>query len=354
MTAPFAFARTVVACGVLGWIACLAINALVDPFDVLGTSVLPRYGGLQERYLKVQYLRRHPDPDTFLLGSSRVGTTRAEDVERAFPGARAYNLAVSQANEWDAWMLARWLVSTRPAVRRLFVQVDWPTSFGPDKPGHGLLTAMPPAITGEDSRTFAARYVASISLDAIALKLAYNLGSAEALEYSIERGSWSRPARDATIEADCAATPGRHRFLPRAASAPAKSSTLQRRIIDRNVEALRSLVAMARARGVQAVLYLTPHHRSALDRVDASDYAYWLRGLASVASFYNFAFYSDITTDDCAYYEGTHHRSAAAARVYRLIAAGHTVDGAMRRVDRNNIDAEIAFARANFARHRGP
>jgi hypothetical protein len=347
MSAPIAYVRTVLGCALLACGGGLALNAVVDPFDVVGTRLLPRYGGLQERYLKVAYLAGHPEFDTFLLGSSRVGTTRTEDVERAFPGARAYNLTVSQANEWDALTLGRWLLATRPALRRLLVQVDWPVGFGPDKPGHALLTAMPPAITGEDPWAFRQRYLLSFPLEPIRLKLAYNLGSIDALDYSLERGYWSRPRRDQRIEADCAGPSG-HPFIPRTRAQPARPSALQRRLIDQNVGALRALVEESRARGVAVVIYLAPYHRNALDHIDEGDYLHLLKALAAISLFYNFAFYSPLTSDDCSYYEQVHYRPAAAARLVAALSAGGN-SALVRRVDSGNVAEELAFIRRNFA-----
>jgi len=350
MSAPFAYVATALGCALVACAAGIAANALVDPFEVVGSGVLPRYGNPQERYLKVRYLADHPEFDTILLGSSRVGTTRTDDVERAFPGATAYNLTVSQANEWDSLALGRWLLATRPTLRRMLVQVDWPVGFGPEKPGYDLLTAMPPAISGENPFAFRWRYLISISAAAIRLKLAYNLGSIDALDYSIERGYWSRPRHDERIEAACAAPhPAYSLATGRPQAAP--PSARQRRIIDQNVAALRSLVEESRARGVEVVIYLAPHHRSALDSLDEGDYLHLLSGLASVSRFHNFAFYSPLTTDDCAYYEGVHYRPAAAARIVAALPEGAS-SALARRVDPGNLAAEMAFIRENFARGR--
>lgn len=346
------YCRTLLSVALGAWATVLLLNAAVDPFEVIGTGWLARPAEPQERFLKIRLLEADRRFDTFLLGNSRIGTTRTEDVERWFPGSHAYNLTAAQANAWDANVLARWLAHERGRVRRLFVQVDFPVTSGPVKPGHTLLTAMPPAISGESEAAFRLRYVVSFAPAAIGAKVLANTGLATPAAYDFDKGYWSRPELDAAIATDCAgfarAEPAFHRATP----APSPSAE-RRRLIDAEMRELRELVAFARARGIEIALFVPPLHRRLLDAFNIDDYAYFLRSLAGISEFRLFGFYSPITTSDCNYYEASHYRPVVGEHIFRLMAQPPADGAEMRSVRTDNVDSVLAFVRDNFARGRG-
>ena len=343
--------RLLLASAALSWLALAAANYVVDPYDVLGSHWLARMSEPQERYLKVRFLAAHPAYDSFLLGNSRVGTIRAEDVERAFPDAHAYNFTASQANGWDAEAIGAWLIRTRHGLRRLIVQADYPEAAGPTKPGFALLTAPPPQITGESELAFRARYLVTFSGRAFVEKIRVNREREAPLAYSLETGSWSRPALDRAIEGGCSPPLLREasfRRKPRAAP----SSAARRAVIDADLASLARLARRARAAHVETIFFVPPRHHLALDTFDVGDYVYFLAGLARIAPYTNFGFYSPLTTDDCQYYEPSHYRPKVGAQIVRTLAARPAESRDARHVDARNVESELAFVRANFAAFR--
>ena len=177
----------------------LGVNWIVDAYDVFGSRMFSHFGQPQERFLKIEFLRENKGFDTFLLGSSRVGTVKTEDVEQLLGAASVYNLTVSQANQWDNLVHTRWLIRNQPNLKRVFVQVDWPESYGPIKPGYRLLTEPHPDISGKSRLAFFKDYLTSFSFEATSEKIKNNLGHDDQLLYSLEKGYWSRPQRDAKL-----------------------------------------------------------------------------------------------------------------------------------------------------------
>ena len=99
------------------------INYIMDPYDVFKHRTLKEYGQLQERFLKIEYLSKNKLFDTFLLGSSRLGTTPTEYVANLYHNI-PYNLAVSQANQWDNLEMTKWLLANQPRTKHLIMMVS--------------------------------------------------------------------------------------------------------------------------------------------------------------------------------------------------------------------------------------
>jgi hypothetical protein len=321
-------------------------NFIIDPYDVFHHRILPRYGQVHERFLKIEFLKKNPVFDTFILGSSRVSTTATEDVAALLEGAKVYNLAASSANQWDNLMHARWLLGSQPRIKRIFIQVDYPDSFGPDKAGYTLFVRMHPEVVGGSRAGFYRDYLTSLSFDAIAEKIRNNLAGETRYDYSIEKGYCVLPAKESRIRAGCQAYIASEPSFSSAANAR-DSSAEQRRIIDRNMEALREILRIASEKSVSVEVYTPPYHRKMLDRMNEEDFTYFIRALAGTVPFYNFSYYSAVSLDSCNYYESSHYRRGVGALLFRRMLADGPKDFG-RRVTLDAIEGEIRFLGDNF------
>jgi hypothetical protein len=329
----------------------LLANVMIDPYDVFGLRLLPKYGELQERLHKVEFLKTHPDFDTFLLGSSRVGTIAVEDVEAVQANSKVYNLSLANSNLWDQLEHFRWLLRTQPKLKTVFVQVDYPETFGPEHAGYELLTRLHPDLSGESWLSFYKSYLVALSYNAIKRKLANNFGSVSQVDYSIGKGYWDRPAREQALRKNCAAyAAGEYTFHEQQKRPP--SSSRERDVIDASIGALRTLQQLAAEHQVAVHLYVTPHHAKWLDRINVDDYLYFLDKLAEVGSFWNFGFYSDLTSNNCNYHESSHFRRQLGAFLFKSMQqAPLQTTRVAHWVTPASISAELAFTRANFESH---
>lgn len=330
----------------------LGVNWIVDAYEVLGSRILSHFGQPQERFLKIDFLRENKEFDTFLLGSSRIGTVKPEDVEQLLGAASVYNLTVSQANQWDNLVHTKWLIHNQPNLKRIFVQVDWPEGYGPTKPGYQLLTEPHPDISGKSRLAFYKDYLTSFSFEAIREKIKNNWEHEDYLLYSLDKGNWSRPHRDAKLENSCVQYVKDERAFQQIVIA-ASSTAVRRRLIDDNLSALETLVSAAHEAQVETVVYVTPHNHKFLDAINVDDYLYFLRKLSRVTKFWNFGFYSTVTNDDCLYYEPSHFRSAVGALVYKsMISPDSKFSGFGHNVSEGSIEQELLFVRHNFLSFR--
>jgi hypothetical protein len=326
------------------------VNYLVDPYEVFRTQMFPEVGATQERYLKVEYLKQHPEFDTFLMGGSRMGTTVPADIEAALPGHRVYNFFVSSGNQYDNLVHSRWLLRTRFDVRRIFVQVDWPENYGPSIENPQYLTH--PEVLGNPGLGFRRKYLFTFSYAAIEFKLMNNRSRKGEFQLPLEAGYFRYPERDRLIAGDCAAHV-RQVLAFRLPETEAAPSPAQKKLNEQSLQALAQLVESASQRGTQVTVFVTPHHRRFLDKINADEYVDFLKELARITPYWNFGFYSPLTTDDCNYYEPSHYIAKVAPTLFYAMS-GAASGAYVRHVNRYNVREEADFVRNNFRAHRTP
>lgn len=333
-------------------LAGFSVNYLIDPYSVFGAGLFPEYGQPQERYLKIEYLKRNPDFNTFLIGSSRIGTVRTEIVDEHIPGAKSYNLTISQANQWDVEKHIDWLVENIPNLTHIVVQVDWITGYGPDRPNYALLDEIHPDLSGRSKYAFLLDYLTLFNLEGITAKIDANRGDADVLKYDVTKGYWSRPLRDMKIEADCENYVANEKEFNwhKIRSAPVKADPANLTDALASIARYKSLLD---AKNIKLTILLTPQNHHALDPIDIEDYQFVIRKLANITDFYNFMYYSGVTKNDCNYYETSHYRPLVGELIVRSIAEKPGKQSVVYQyVSKKTVAAHLEFIKKNFASER--
>ena len=342
------FLRIFLSIGILPVVLLAAANYLIDPYQVFQTGLLPEVGQTEERYLKIEYLKHNPRLDTFLLGGSRAGTANPADIEKVLAGAHVYNFFVSSGNQSDNLMHGRWLLDHMPRVKVIYVQVDWPESIGAIQGGYQYIHH--PEVSGKSAAGFQIQYLMHFSYNAFEYKIQNNTNHRGDFKLPLESGQFYYPRRDALITRDC---PAYVRQSPSLTDPVGEAPALphQKMLIDESLDTLRQLVAAAANKGVRIELYVTPHHHRFLDKINLDQYKYFLSKLATIAPFWNFGFYSDITLNDCNYYESSHYLREVAPRLYTAMNNGSPASY-VHHVTPNGIADELTSIEANFRKYR--
>lgn len=342
------FSVCIIVSGLIIALIGVSVNFIVDPYSVFGTPFFPEYGQPQERYLKIEFLKSNSNFNTFLIGSSRIGVVNTDDVDSNFPGARTYNLTLSQANQWDVEKHVAWLVEHIPELSHVIVQVDWPIEFGPDRPAYKLLDEIHPDISGRGKIDFLLDYFTLFNLEGLKAKLTNNFGGVDLLRYSFSKGYWTRPRRDQRIDEDCK----RYVANEKSFNTDVRPTKLSPDILDKNIDAIARYKALLESKNVRLTIFLTPHNHRMLDSIDMDDYEVFIRKLAGITGFYNFMYYSNLTTDNCNYYEWSHYRPFVGGLVVKVISGALGGNDSFRFVNDQAVEKEVDFLKANFSKNR--
>lgn len=327
-----------------------SVNYIVDSYSVFGSRFFPEYGQMQERYLKIEYLKKNSNFNTFLIGSSRIGPVKTEVVDRHLLGAKSYNLTISQANQWDVEKYIEWLAKNIPSLTHVIVQIDWQTGYGSYRPNYALLDEVHPDISGRSKYDFLFDYLTLFNVEAMKAKVSNNRGGIDLLKYDMTKGYWSRPLRDKKIEENCESYVASENAFPKIRNFPKK---VESSILNNNLASIARYKNLLDNKNIKLTILLTPQNHHAIDLIDINDYEYFVRKLTNITDFYNFMYYNKLTKNDCNYYEASHYRPSVGELVIHSLANQSTnQDEIYQYVNKTSVESHIKHLKTNFISER--
>lgn len=102
-----------------------ALNYVIDPFNIFHTKFLKYQFQMNERFMKIEYLEKNKDKfDSYLIGSSRIGTTSPMVLSSYIPDSRFYNFTISSATIADEVRHIRYMINAGYKIKNLYLQID--------------------------------------------------------------------------------------------------------------------------------------------------------------------------------------------------------------------------------------
>ena len=179
------------------------LNYFIDPFGIFQTKLLTKSKSFNERVVKIDYLNAHKKRyNSFMFGSSTMGTTDPKVLEKYVTGSRFYNLTCSSSNMYDFKVLLKYLLKEKFDVKNLYMQIDLITmcEYGkhpnPAQKDHY-------ALTGESVWKFYLEYLTMFPFEALKAKIMLFLEDANATEFDVENtGMWFVKYKDKARQKD--------------------------------------------------------------------------------------------------------------------------------------------------------
>jgi hypothetical protein len=332
-------------------LAAWSVNYIVDPTSVFGTRFFPEYGYPQERYLKIEYLKKHKNYNTFLLGGSRAGVITTEAVDSYFPGAKTYNLSLLDGIVSDYEKHIEWLIKNSPNVSHIILQLDWLSEYKGHDPRLATMDEFHPEMSGRSKYGFLFDYLAKVNWMALRETISNNTGGLNQLKYDMTKGYWSRPLRDKLIERNCA-----EYFANEASLADGKKSLpkkLDSALFTNTLATITRIKSLLDQKKVKLTVLLAPRNHSQLDAIEVSDYELFITQLVKITDFTNFMYYNKVTTNDCNYYDPSHPRPHIGELVVRSLAEQpNRQSDVYHYVSKESVISEVEYIKANFISER--
>ena len=333
---------------VLSWLALVfaamasnaAVNYVVDPFGIFRSSFFPYQFQINERYLKIEHLKAHHQRyDTYLFGSSRIGTMQPDVVQKYLPGSSVYNFTLASGNIYEYLLHLEYFLNQGFTVKNLLIQIDIENMARYGAHDSDNLRRLHPDVTGESEYLYLAHYLVEFFPKNIRRKIRNNLERHDYLEYDLEDGgAWTRREKEERMREDCC------RYVANEASFHVKR---ERRIrasdLEETVAAVKRIRKLCRDNGINLYLFTMAQNAHTMDTFKVDAYLAFLGALAKTGSYFDFSGYNSVTTNDCNYYEWSHYRP----KVARWIAARIFHDSS---VDVPN-DFGVWVTRENIERH---
>lgn len=293
---------TVIAVFFTAVVAMWTMNLVIDPYSVFGTSSLPDGAAMNERFVKIEWLRESNESyEALILASSRSGMTQPASV-KARSGLDTYNLSVFSARPSDMLSLYGGYRETRPPPKMVLLGLDV-MGFLDEADTRGLAREHHPSITGKASIRFWTGYLLAASIVPSIDKVRDS--DAPRIQFDVSKGTYTLSGYDADIKRDHDAYQAR---MFASWNPPYQQSTVD----EAELQALAILMERLSEDAVEVRAFLQPMHRQWADRM-APVYKALMPHLTKIPGFIDL---SELARDDDAlWYEQKHYRGPVSERV---------------------------------------
>lgn len=241
-------------CGAFCAVAALAmptLNLAVDPYGLLGTSALRPGPTTAQRAAQLEHLLANPGRyNTLMLGTSVMGINNPAVVERALPGARAYNLSFFLASARDLLLAVQALDRASALPPNVIIGVD-PFLVAPRDQDLRQEFRFPPVVTGESQAKWWLDALFAPSVPHATLKILDQFKPLPSVRFDPRRGHYELPTANALLLSD----PAAH---AKKAFTPTKASFSSDDAVEAELAAIKDLAVFLASRATTVVWFLQP------------------------------------------------------------------------------------------------
>lgn len=292
----------------------VSINYIVDPFNVFDSGFFKHPAQHNERFLKIKHLEKnHSKYNSYIFGSSRIGTTDPKLIEQYIPDSKFYNMAVASANLYDYVMHLRYMLKSNYEIKNLYLQIDIRDMERYGRSDSDYQKKLHPYVTGDSLNEFYLKYLFGFFPKNINEKVKLNLNFQKKGDYFLDTsGMWTSTEKENRLIDDCEKyvknTKVFHKKIKR------NKGSLN---LDKTIHALKEIKYLCKKNDINLYIFTTPHNHKMMDSFKVKDYLKFLRLISNETDFFNFSGYNTVSNDNCNYYEISHYRPQVAI----LIAA---------------------------------
>lgn len=328
----------------------LITNLLIDPFNIFNTGLLKQRYQANERFIKINYLHEnHVTFDSYMFGSSRIGFTNPAIIEKYILNSKFYNFTLSAANFSDYLAHLNYFIEEKYPIKNIYFQIDVASLAHYGHPDDFYLLKMHPYVTGKNKFIFYIDYLTHPMWINIKGKLLANLQDQNHSLYNWEKGYYSKPYLEESIQNNC------QKYYQTEPSFQLHTSrNVRGTAIAQSIAALKKIKKLCDENHINLIVFITPHNQHMMDAFVLEDYFNYLQQIAYITDYYDFSGYNTITTNDCNYYETSHYRPL----VGELIAARIFHDSSInvphdfgKLVTKSSINDHLIFLKKQIYQH---
>lgn len=282
---------------------------LIDPYKVFGfINFNKKNFDPNTRYLKIEYLLKHDQPDAFILGSSRVNFYDVK-LASSLSGHNYYNMTAFNDYPLSIRKKLEWLVNNRK-INQIILGMDYDHQAINETEDSDLLRQEHPLISREPKVKFYYKYTA-FQPETLILCIQSNLEKEIKNLFDITTGQ-SKLLRKEELRLKDQNSYIASNFKP-ANTTEGKTKLIKEEPKKlKSIQELQKIINIIRDKNIKATIIINPlnHHRFLTFNIDS--YATWLRRMVEVAGqVWDFSGINSITKNDQYYYEDTHFTKQA-------------------------------------------
>ncbi|MDR1326089.1 MAG: hypothetical protein LBK00_08660 [Treponema sp.] len=290
------------------------LPVLYDPFNVFHYQNVRDTGAINSNYVKMRYILDNPDTfDAFMLGSSKVSTL---DVTR-ITGLRCYNMTRPWGTPQEYADNLRVLVDNGVIPKTVFLGIDTASGWLDPSINERQLGSKPypSGSAPKDARhaAFLASYCNPMVYSLLLTTLRHKAKDGEAYRRQFyENGGKARTEKPEHYRWDNLAFQLQARF----AQHPIENR------IDEGLNDIKTIVALCQQYDIRLIIFTSPLHEAEFRLFVEHGYLDFLRTLADISDYYNFAGINDISINNANFDDVFHHNIETGDLVLDAIVNG--------------------------------
>ncbi len=307
------FLKIVLSLSILSVLFIGGVNYIIDPFNIFHTKILKEQFQMNERFMKIEYLEENKYKyNSYMFGSSRIGTTPPNIINKYLDNANFYNFTISSANIYDYLIHLEYFIKNKYFIKNLYLQIDIDNMNAYSRSESDYLRKAHPFVVGETLESYYLSYLSGFFPFNTNGKINLNIQRDDLTGYFIETGIWTKPIKEEKIRINP------EKFIQEENSFNIENKrSLKNTKSKDNTSALKKIVDLCLENDINLIVFTTPHNKNMMDSFMVDDYLEFLKMISSLTNFYDFTGYNSITTNNINYYESSHYREI----VGKLIAA---------------------------------
>jgi len=294
-------------------------NYIIDPFNIFNSGFLKYPFQINERFVKVEYLtKNHQKYNSYMFGSSRIGTTDTSTIEQYIPNSKFYNFTISTASQYDNYQHLKYMLNHNFLIKNIYLQIDIKNFLLDNKPIQGdFLRQLHPAVVNKNKYLYFLNYLTILPIDNIKKKLKINyIDHSKATEFDINgTGRWYVHWKDKLIKENP------KQFIKNEESLNINKITRKHKdiYIKNNTNNLKKIVKLCKENNINLIVFTTPHNYNMMNGFYLEDYYKVLTSISEIVSFWDFSGYTQITCDNRNYYEKSHYLPKLGEKIAKTI-----------------------------------
>ena len=315
-----------------------ALPVLYDPFNVFHYKNVRDTGSINSNYIKMRYILDNPDKfDAFILGSSKVS---AVDVTR-ITDLRCYNMTRAWGTPKEYFDNLRVLVDNGIIPKTIFLGIDTASGWLDPSISERQLGTKPypsgSAPKGLRYAEFLASYCNPAVYFSLLTTLRHKAKDSEAYRRQFyENGGKARTEKPENPRWDNLAFQLQTRFVSR---------PIENRI-DEGLNDIKNIIALCQQHAIRLIVFTSPLHEAEYRLFVEHGYLDFLRKLADISDYYNFAGINDISVDNANFDDVFHHNIETGDLVIDTIVNGSAEPGLLSQgfgvlVTKENVDGVL-------------
>ena len=296
-----------------------SINYIVDPFGIFNNRILKHQFEQNERFTKVNFLEEYNQLfNGYMFGSSRIGTTSTETIEKYIQNSKIYNFTIASGSLYDYLTHLKYFIKRGYPIHTLYLQLDIDAMESYEHDKYDYLRKLHPYVVNDSLWSFYSSYLTKFFPLNTKGKILNNIKDAtndrHYVNYDLKTGSWIKPNLENEIKRNC------RKYINTVSSFHNPKFNNRYKYTEstsRTIKALMGIKQLTDENNIKLYLFITPHNQNLVNLFKVDDYLRYLKDISNVTDFYDFSGYNSVTTNNCNYYEQSHYRQ----NVADLIAA---------------------------------